>query len=1183
MDFSNWRELVWYCAKKCPLSRQNWRAMRLSLVLILASALQVQAYNSWAQDNVSLSFKNAPIQEVFMAIHKQTGYNFAYNESVISKAKPVSISVINVSLKQALDICFQNQPITYEVEDKIIILRKKLQPLEKNSVDKIPDANIDVKGRVLNENGEPIEGVTVKVKGTGISIITTNNGEFELNNIDRDAILVFTHVAMETLELKVGGRSQLDIRLKTKISALGGVTVTLNTGYEKISKERATGSFDVVDNQLLNRRFSSNILDRIENLTPGVFFDERNNAPDEIQVRGRSTINSVSSPLIVLDNFPYNGSLENINPNDIESITILKDAAAASIWGAKSGNGVIVITTKKGKSTKPQVSFVSNVKIDRRPDLFNIPRISSTEYIELEKILYSHGYYTGAINTPNALVTPVVQLLDAKAKGNLPPEDADALIESYKSYDIRNDINKYLYRTAISQQYFVNVSGSTPTLSYYTSLGYDNNLRPTKGDGQDRLTLNSRNTFRIAKNLSLETGLSYIQNKTTSSNNPGIYLSNGGGKNLYPYARLINDNGFPVPLLKDLPPSLKQSAVETGLLNWDYSPIEDLNYVHNDATTKDFLLNVGLNYSLFKGLELDLRYSSENQNRISEVFYDANSYYARNLINRYTQVVSPGELVQPIPLGGIKSTSNTETKYYAGRAQISYEGKFREIHELTTLAGMEISHLRVTSTFFAPFYGYNTKSNTINPSIDYTTEFPLYGDLNRTAKIPGSQAFVGQTTRYLSYYINAAYTFKNRYTISGSAREDASNLFGVKTNQKGVPLWSSGIVWLLSNEKFYKIRWIPQLKLRATYGYQGNSSPGISAFLTASSVVSPITGAQGAIIINPPNEKLRWEKVGTFNVGLDFSIIQNILSGSIEMYKKKATDLIARTPIDPTLGITYYQGNTASMQGNGFDIQLESQISKRNLKWTVNVLFSKQINKVTDYYLVASSVGRNYVYNAFNPIPGRPLYSFYSYPWAGLDANGNPMGIWQGQKSTNYGSIVSSTLLDSMHFSGSFAPIYLGAFRNTIQCGRLSLSFLISYKGGHHFRKSSIMYDELFSTWSGHSDYSLRWQKSGDENTTNVPAIPPYPFDNLSNRDFFYKYSEVLIRKADHIRFEDISLSYEMDRNLIKSLPFQSARLYMYINHLGLLWTANKEKIDPVYLDLPTPGVSASIGININF
>jgi hypothetical protein len=343
------------------------------------------------------------------------------------------------------------------------------------------------------------------------------------------------------------------------------------------------------------------------------------------------------------------------------------------------------------------------------------------------------------------------------------------------------------------------------------------------------------------------------------------------------------------------------------------------------------------------------------------------------------------------------------------------------------------------------------------------------------------------------------------------------------------------------------------------------------------------------VIQSPPNKRLRWERVGQLNVGIDFAIRKNIVTGAIEYYQKRARDLLAQTTADPTLGLTQspgspgsYYGNTGGINGHGVDLQLEIHaVDGRSFKWKTNLYLSYSASKV-EQYLNPVGLGNLYLdQTTINPVKGRPLFSVYSFKAAGLDPQtGAFRGIYQGKTSTDYDAIYNNTPLDGMEFSGPAQPTYFGSMRNSFALKNLSFSFLLSFQAGHYYRQPATNQSDLAINWRGYSDFGKRWQHPGDEQRTNVPAFH-YPVDGL--QDLAYVYSSSLVKKSDEIRWDELTIGYEFDKQQQKRLPFQHVRLYGTVMGLGLLWAANKQSTDPYYIDVPKDRPRYSLGVILHF
>ena len=1031
---------------------------------------------------------------------------------------------------------------------------------------------------------EPLAGVNIIIKGTMNGATTDIEGQFTLQASPEDT-LIFSFIGYETREVPLEGRTEIDIALMEDIGILGELEI-VSTGYQQLPKERATGSFVHLDNETINRSVSTGILERMEGVTSGLIFNRNGPAGDELSIRGRSTLFANSQPLIVVDNFPYDGDINNINPNDVESITVLKDAAAASIWGARAGNGVIVITTKKGAYDQaPQVSFNANVTMGERPDPFYAPQMTVSDFVDIERMLFDQGYYAFTESSPaNAPLTPVVELLIAQRDGEISSEEANTQIEALKQQDIRRDYEDYLYRKSLDQQYAINVRGGSERQRYRLSAGYDRNLENLSENRFERITLNARHTLNLLNDkLELSTGIYYVKGHDQNNGLSPNSLRMSSGSPMYPYGRLADAAGNPLPVIQDYRESFVLEAQEAGLLDWRYRPLEEMGLSDNTSSLTDYRLNAQVNYKILPHLQAEVLYQYWGNQRSNRQHHPLESYFARDLINTFTQVAEDGSLEQAIPEGGILDVSNRETDSHNLRAQLRYEGNLGDRHALSAIAGYEVRDMNSESTDHR-YYGYDDDL-AISSYVDYAGFYNRYNYPLFSKQIPYVDQLSSLTDRFVSYYANAAYTYDNRYTLSLSGRKDMSNLFGVDANQRGVPLWSAGLAWNLSEEGFYKSGIMPYLKLRATYGYNGNIDKTVSAYTTARIAGTSFrTGLPYARITNPPNPELRWEQVKVLNLGVDFELKDGIVSGSLEYYTKQGLDLIGDAPFPPSSGITEFRGNTANTRGNGVDVVLHTRNINRAFQWETNFLFSYIKEEVTDYK-AEESVNNYLTFGSGSlgmpvPLEGRPLFSLYSYRWAGLDpATGDPQGFLEGEVSKEYKAIIDAATTENIIYNGPARPTAFGALRNTFSWKGLSLSVNISYRVGYYFRRNSIRYSSVLTAQGGHSDYALRWQQPGDEAFTQVPSMPEDPD---INRDNMYTYSEILVEKGDHVRLQDVNLSYTLDRGQLPGLPFDRVQIYAYASNLGILWKATDTVKDPDYRTMP-PLRTLSLGLRADF
>ena len=550
---------------------------------------------------------------------------------------------------------------------------------------------------------EPLEGASISVNSTWFTS-TDAKGQFRLS-LEQDSFLVLVSCRGYLPESRVIGRKTgLPLYFNLVKNVVQLQDVVLNTGYQKIAKERATGSFETVDRKLFNRQANPEVLSRLEGLVSGLAFSKTNES--EINLRGLSTLTAGgSAPLLVVDNFPYDGDLSNINPEDIESITVLKDAAAASVWGARSANGVIVITTKKAGFNQPlRIGLSSTVTIENKPRLlYDRQFLEAPAYIDLERLLFSKGFYDADLNDMNSrpLVTPVVELLAKARAGTLSTAEADAQIRDLAGYDIRKQQLAYLHQQGIRQQYNLNMSGGAAAVNYLFGVGFYTNKSNAVGNENRRLSLNNNTSVKISRRLQADIGFTYTRQQQQDNGIPGFALNN---RVIYPYAQIADGQGQAVALDKEYRESYTDTAGGGRLLDWKYRPLEEIQLADNTNTSNDLLFKLGLRYKINPFMDIEASGQAEESSRSIRNYYSKETYYSRNLINRYTQV-NPGTVTYQLPAQGILDEGEARLRSIAGRVQVNVHRKWKR-HELNALAGGELKEVRLNSSSYRT-YGYN--------------------------------------------------------------------------------------------------------------------------------------------------------------------------------------------------------------------------------------------------------------------------------------------------------------------------------------------------------------------------------------------------------------------------------------------------------------------------------------------
>lgn len=1044
---------------------------------------------------------------------------------------------------------------------------------------------LPIRGKVLSEtNNTTLLGVNILLKGTSKGVVSGNDGSFALSLEKGTYTLVFSYIGYVSKELTIHVPilNPLEIFLQEDEVSLASVEV-VSTGFQELSAERSAGSFVQVDNKLVNRRVGTNILDRLEDVTPGLIFnrDGTDRGPGQnISIRGKSTFLYNNQPLIVVDNLAYDGPIENINPNDVESITVLRDATAASIWGARAGNGVIVIKTKRGNFETPlQVRLNSNVTIGEAWDQYYAPKMSIQDFLDVEERLYSSGFYSNRYNSyDKQAISPWVEDQFSNTNGKLSDEELSQRKSLYQNQDVRGDLQDYFYRPSVNQQYALDLSGGSEGYSYLFSVGYDHNEDTEVTRSRTRFTLNGQQNWKFfADKLKLNLGTYLIQN----SSKDGFPNLNS----LNPYDRLVGNSAEALPIFQNFNERFKQQAVNRGALDWAYRPYEEIGLSPLHNTQNEIRLNLGLDYKIWKGLGAQLNYQYWNSSLHQEQIYSESSYFVRNQVNLFTEFGTAGEVQRNMPEGAIYDYGTTNQQSHNLRGQLNFNQKWNTAHELIALAGFEVKDLQSNSNS-SRAYGYDPDTG-IPTSINYQV---LYRQLNTgfESYIDYADSFNGNIDRFLSYFANAGYTFKSKYLLNASIRSDASNLYGVEANLKRVPLWSAGIGWIASEESWMDAPWLDYLKLKASYGFNGNTNPAATAYTTAilfGASFNPWVNQPWLSVLNPPNPQARWEKIKIINAGVEFELFSSRLRGSVEGYRKEGLDLFGEQPYFPSSGNNRVTKNYANTRTYGTDVELTSHILEGEFSWTISGFYSYMQEKVTRYDqdpLVrnVASYGGGGVFAIPSPIVGKPLQYLFSYPFAGLDPqSGAPLGYLDGEPSTNYSAILSQTEIEDLEYHGSAIPTHFGALRNQVGWRGWELSMNISYRLGYYFKRETIDYSSLNRGGFQHADYAIRWQNPGDEKFTSIGA-DPLVVNN--NRTSFELHHSGQVRKGDHIRLQDIQLAYSFDKSNYPGLPFRRVQLYSYLNNLGILWKSAKDVRDPDFRNTQIPR-TYSFGLRVDF
>lgn len=1154
--------------RKTLVSRQILLGMKLLTVFLFLGLMQVSARTNG--QNVSISGKNISLEKVFKIIKKQSEYVFFYDVDLLKKANPVTIDVTNQPVETVLKQVFHDQPFTWSVQNKTITVVSKPRAIslfDSLKGDADMPVTIEVQGVVTDENGKPLVGVTVMVKNSKKGTQTDRAGNYVIENISENAELVFSSIGYVTQEVSVNGRKAINVQMKVALMLQQEIVIA-STGYQNIPKERATGSFSFIRSKDIQKRTSNQLLDRLEGQTSGLLVNtgqpdrSLTQNRDNFMIRGVSTINSEKKPLIVVDGFPTELDLVNIDPESIENITVLKDAAAASIWGVRSANGVLVIQTKKARSNKVLVEFSSLLNITSKPRLDYLPILTSKDFLDVEKELVDKNL-TPMPASPLVLFQPPIstgsQLAIQLKNGEISSGEYLSEVNRLSAIDVRHQYQNLLLQNPFSQTYNLAVSGGSDVSRTRMALSYSDEYPNAIGDYGRRFSVSLNNQTHIGSKLTFSAE-SFISTLDQKNNGIGLKALQPGNYNLLPYDEIADESGNGNNFYYQIGQHISDSLKNKGFLPWNYNFLDELKNADNNFRSISYRFITGLKYDVVPALNFELKYMFERGIDKRENYYNPQSYYARNLVNSFTSVDTKK---RGIPEGGILALSDLEIKNYNLRAQLNFIPNLKEPHDLVFLLGAEI---RENSSwgYGNTAYGYDARL--------LTSIAPDYGSNIKTVfgnrRIVNAQNFLYAKDRYISAFANANYTFKGKYAFSGSIRKDDSNLFGASRKLKTIPLWSLGALWRVSDEKYFSGQeWLNSLTARVTFGYNGNVNKTTSPYL----IIDPkpiypdpngnYNSDPYAVIYNPSNPLLQWEKVGTLNLGVDFAMINNRINGKIDVYWRKSQDLLGRVETNPTYGFTSILANQLEMQSRGIDVELQGVVVKsRDFSWVPSLNWSFNKNKVTKTYFQENTL--TYFTNPSNPIKGHELGSIFTYKYAGLNDQGNAM-IYDGKGKPVLSDLYSmdETNLNALSYQGGLMPKYYGGFSNIISYKNFELYFLFTFKAGHKFIRPTIDYiSNLQFTRVAHSDWARRWKKPGDESITDVPAIDPLHIDVRR-----YYQSDLFIENASYIRWRDISLTYSVPIKKKMKKVIESLSLSLSAKNLTI-WTANRYGIDPDYI-----------------
>lgn len=1153
------------------------RIMKL-IVIFTCALIHVQA--AGLSQTVTFHGEDVPLEKVFAAVKKQTGYLFFYDPAMLQNARPVTISAEKLPLETFIGKIFEDQPLTWSIENKTIFITRRPAPAIPVTGTS-PVKQDPVKGIVRDSLGVPIAAVTITVRGTNHTVKTDANGRFTIH-AEPGQVLILSHINMQTREVPVRNAEDLLITMQNRISELSEVSVSINTGYKMIDKSQITGAASAINQQVYDQRVAvtGNFLESLEGKIPGLVY---NSQSGDLSIRGVSTFNAVKKPLIVVDGFPTEIDINTINPNDVVSVSVLRDAAAASVYGVRASNGVIVVETKRGKAGKPVFSLRTTYATQPKPDfsylkLSDAPEFARLQFNELRYVENIPRFIFDLLAWPVSDVQKTVFDLNENL---ITEKEAEERVAKIGAYDNLPEYERLFYRSRQAKQIDFDVSGGNDKSSYLLGINYMNELPVERESNNDRFLLNVANTYRVNKRMKFDFRGTYTHASTKNGTIPSY---NG----FLPYEHLVDENGNALPTLFSSNLQYIGTINETnndliksyGLYDQRYFPYAELRANTNTGKRDAMRFQGRLNTQITKWLNFDLGGAYENENSLESQLRTEEDYDVRLLLNSHAlKDPSTGKpLFSDLPQGSFLTRLTTRSWNYTIRGQFNFNYiSPNGLHDISGFAGIE-QRRQTGSGYKTTIFGYDGQSlvsKPVNLQTISSTSSPAFEEVGYQASPFFMMDYFGEVysdRRFMSYYSEGTYVFDRRFIVTGSVRLDQSNLFGTSPQYRNKPFWSVGAGWRLNNEDFMQsLSWLNDLKLRASYGFNGNvpTSDNGPFLILMSGINSRLATAQiYNDVLSPENQSIRWETTTNYNLGLDYAVFNNRLSGTVDYYYKNAKDVFGEFSADPTSGFNSYSANTASILNKGLEIGLNAvNIQSRRFNWRTGITASFNSNKVTEVKKTdnTSSFG---VVQLATIQQGHPIDVLFSYNYAGLNELGQPLVYTQkGEEVLMDFATQKDVTTNDLIYSGTTTPKYVLGLNNQFSIGKFDLSFLFMFYGGHVMRVEQPSPENVTAgrTLQGSDNY---WKQPGDELNTQIPGLPVYrsPGDFTYAARAGYLYADRYVRKADFIRLRDLILTYHLNSPWLRKAGISNTQFRCQAQNLWR-YTFSGNDIDPDAID----------------
>lgn len=1175
--------------------------MKLFMILMCCFTFSLSANSFAQQEKVNLDLRDVSIKTLFSEIQRQTKLHFIFSSEQANRLDKLTVKATDETVKSVLDRIFEGTGFSYTFRDDIIMVRfegeKAAQQVKKE---------MEIRGVVKDKNGDPLPGVTVLVGGTTLGTATDGKGEFLLKVPEQESVaLHFSFVGMKTRELVFKkGQQPLTVVMEEDSESIEEIVVT---GYQQIEKRNLTSSVVTVKTSELQTIGASSIEQMLQGVVPGLSVVNTSASPGaapKIRIRGTATIAGNADPLWVLDgvilensvpvtaadlNSPdvmnmFNSVIGGINPNDIESITVLKDASATAIYGTRAANGVIVVTTKKGKANSFNISYQHTSSISIRPHYDDFDLLNSKERVALAWENYEDGLSLWGGTYADG-ISGLEGLLNSYALGQISKDQLNTMVN--KLEEVNTDWFKILFRNAYTQTHNLSVSGGTEKTNYYISLNYNGE------EGVDKASEYKNYGGMVKLNTQLFQGVNMGAIVQVDRRDREMYHSS---LDLFNYAvrssraiPLREDNGD----LHYYIGSVSGRASKINVLN-------ELANSGNESTQTDVKGIVNLTINLYKGLKYEGLFSYASSHSTARDYATEKTAYVATIRGYgYGEGSEDNVKKSPLPYGGVYNETTYEQRSSLIRNGLTYKGSLMDDLSIDVLLGQEFRNTNYKG-LTSNIYGYfHDRGNTFyEPVLGEST-----GHLKRN-----------KTTRNLvdrsniSYYGVISAMYDNRYVLNANIRFDGSNLFGSNPKYRYLPLWSVSGRWIISNESFLSDNTlISNLALRASYGLRGNivedSSPSIIA---AALPPNAVTGLFEMEIQQAPNPDLKWETTASFNAGLEIALFDNRLSLDIDYYLDKSKDLIAYKDVSSVSGFSGKYVNYANVTNQGLDVALSGTILKsKDWNWTAAFNMGYVKNEVTKSkstaqtkYLVQS------VYTPGEVYEGKPVNGMFSYRFAKLDGKGMPMFY---DKDGNVLGVDSDEIvnfpydIENLKYEGTRDPMLSGGLNTRVAYKNVSLSMLFAFGLKNVVRLPSRAYVSApNSDENANSSIKDRWRPGQDNTGKTIPALSSgdglimTADDNFYATDW-YNLSDATVVPGDYLRFRNLMIEYRLplrwvNKVVIGDKKLSAVTLKFQAQNLFVLADKRLKGYDPETINYTTNTYGSlplartfTLGLNVNF